>query len=1072
MAIDGYYRSPSIAGDTVVFVSEDDIWQVDRRGGPARRITSGWGSAIRPWISHDGQYLAYTGREEGDTEIYIMPAPGGAATRLTYWGANSVVAGFSPESEVIAATNYGNPFRSWFQLYGISPSGAGTPRLLPYGPAQSIAFGPHGGIVLGRYTSDPALWKRYRGGTAGQLWIDAQGTGHFIRYDGVDGNLASPMWLSQRIYFLSDHEGYGNLYSMTPNGSDLKRHTDHDTYYARNAKTDGHRIVYHAGADLFVFDPELSESTRIAVDYHSQRSQREPLYAESAKFVTEAAVNRDGSAVAVTTRGKLFVMGPWAGPTHQIGAPDGVRYRLSTWLPDDAGMVAVSDDGGEERLEIQYLDGDRPPVYYVGYDIGHPISLKVSPDGQFAALTNQRLELWIADLKAYTLKHVDTSPQSRITGLDWSPDSRWLAYGFPMSDRTSCIKLYNLSDNLSYEVTAPKFIDADPVFDPKGRYLYFLSYRTFNPVMDTLRFDYGFVKGGKPYVIPLQNTLTSPFLLQPKPLIESAKAHESTEPSDSPQPIEIDLDGIQNRILAFPVDEGQYMELAASADRVFWTTVEPEGRLSHDIFGSDPEGKATLHGFHLDTLKSEVVAEKVSNFGINADHTILTVRQGTRLRILKSDQKIDPKETKPGRDSGLVNLDRITLRIDRGAEWTQMLREAWRLMRHNFWSANMSGVDWQQVYQRYLALLPRVATRGELSDVMWEMQGELATSHAYEMGGDYAAEPRHRIGLLAADMVWDDKYHGYRITHIVSGDSFEKQGDSPLHSPGVNVHPGDLIRAVDGHPVSAEVPPQAWLIDKADEPVALTIQSSQDPSQSRTAVIVPLSQEMYARYREWTDKNRQYVKDASMGRVGYVHIPDMGAHGFSEFYRAYLAEVSHEALIIDIRYNGGGHVSPLLLQTLSRKRIGYDVPRWGQAAPYPAESPAGPVVALTNQNAGSDGDIFSHAFQLMHLGPLIGTRTWGGVIGIDVRYALVDGTITTQPEFSYWFVDVGWGVENHGVDPDIVVDNTPEDYVTGRDAQLHRAVQEVLKLLDEHPSGLPDFGPRPHLGAPPLRPRF
>ncbi len=1071
MDIDGYYRSPSVAGDIVIFVSEDDIWQVDRRGGTARRITAGWGSAVRPWISPDGTYIAYTGREEGDSEIYMMASEGGPARRLTYWGANSVVAGFSPSGEIIASTNYGGPFRSWFQLYAIDPKNISKTRPLPYGPAHSISFGTQGGVVLGRYTQDPALWKRYRGGTAGQLWIDASGTEQFIRYDGVNGNFASPMWIGSRIYFISDHEGYGNLYSITPSGAELQRHTDHDTYYVRNAKTDGRLVVYHAGADLFVFDPQFGESTRIAISYHSQHTQREPLYAEPTKFLSEVSINDTGTQLAVVTRGKIFSMGPWQGPVRQVGIPDGVRYRLTSWLPDGSGLVTISDDGGEEGLEIHYTD-DKPSVRFMGTDLGHVVALKVSYDGQFAAVTNQRLELWIADLKAFTLKKVDVSPQARIGDMDWSPDSRWLAYAYPMTDHTSCIKIYNLSNNQTYEATTPQFIDGQPVFDPKGRYLYFLSYRVFDPVMDTLRFDYGFVKGGKPYVILLQNDLTSPFLQDPKPLYEDPSKNGNSHKIDTPtvSPTVIDLEGISQRILAFPVEEAQYKQLAASADAIFWTTVAPEGRLSHEIFGSEPEGKATLHKFHLDTLKSDVVGEKISEFSINSSHQILSIRQGTRIRVIKTDQKIDTKDTAPGKDTGLVNLDRITLRVDRPAEWAQMLRESWRLLRDNFWTANMSGIDWENIYQRYLALLPRVATRGELSDLIWEMQGELGTSHAYEMGGDYRPEPHHRIGLLGADLTWDEKHHGYRITHVVSGVSFEKQCDSPLRAPGVRVGVGDIIQSVDGHPVSRDLPPQVWLVDKAEHPVALRIQNGSDAASTRTVIIEPLSQELKARYREWVAKSREYVKTATANRVGYVHIPDMGAQGFSEFYRSYLAEIQHDALIVDIRYNGGGHVSSLLLQTLARKRIGYDIPRWGQPTPYPAESVLGPIVALTNQNAGSDGDIFSHAFQLMRLGPLIGTRTWGGVIGIDVRYALVDGTITTQPEFSYWFMDVGWGVENHGVDPDIVVDNTPQDYVAHHDRQLARAVKEILALLEANPVQVPDFGPRPNLAVSHLGP--
>ncbi len=1067
IAEEGYYRSPSIAGDTVAFVSEDDVWVVDRRGGTARRLTAGWGAAVRPWLSPDGRYLAYTGKEEGDTEIYIMPGEGGETRRLTYWGANSMVAGYSPEGRLVVASNYGTPFRSWFNLYTIDPE-RGDVEKLPFGPAQSVAFGPTGGVVLGRYTSDPALWKRYRGGTAGQLWIDRDGSGTFTQYNGVNGNFASPMWIGHRIYFISDHEGYGNLYSMAPTGDDLRRHTDHNTYYARNAKTDGARIVYHAGANLYVFDPALGESIEIAVNYRSQRAQREPIYPSAEQYLTEATVNSDGTRIGVTTRGKLFHLGPWAGPVVALGATDGVRYRLSRWLPDDRGMVTISDDGGEEVLEIHYIDPAEPTVRFVGHNLGHVETLAISPDGQFAALTNERMELWLADLKALTTKIVDTSLQARIANLDWSPDSRWIAYEFAHTEHTSSIRLYSLSENRQVDATRPQFADGHPFFDPKGRYLYFLSYRTFDPIPDTMRFDYDFTKGGKPYLIPLEADRTSPFVREPSPLIDTP-AHDSQDPDAGPLVTKIDTDGIQDRVLPFPVEEGQYRQLGASAQDVFWTTVEPEGRLSKTSMGQSEEPRATLHRFEWSTLKTETVADKVFRFDLNQDRTLMVIAQRRKIRVVKAGQKVDPKETKPGKESGIVDLDRIVLKVDRGAEWNQMLREAWRLMRNNFWTQNMSGIDWNAIYDRYLALLPRVGTRGELSDLMWEMQGELGTSHAYEMGGDYRSEPQHRLGSLACDLVWDNERHGYQITHIVTGDSFEPNATSPLRSPGINVEVGDLIKAVNGHPVSRDISPRMWLVDTAGDDVALTILSAQD--ERRTVIIQPLEQEQYARYREWVTQNREMVHHATSNRVGYVHIPDMGARGFSEFYRSYLSEVHHDALIVDIRFNGGGHVSPLILQTLGRKRIGYDIPRHGRPYPYPSESVLGPIVALTNQNAGSDGDIFSKAFQLMQLGPLVGTRTWGGVIGIDVRYGLVDGSITSQPEYSYWFNDVGFGVENYGVDPDIIIDNTPQDYREGRDAQLERTIEEILGLLERHPAQVPEFGPRPHLAPGKLAPR-
>jgi tricorn protease len=375
----------------------------------------------------------------------------------------------------------------------------------------------------------------------------------------------------------------------------------------------------------------------------------------------------------------------------------------------------------------------------------------------------------------------------------------------------------------------------------------------------------------------------------------------------------------------------------------------------------------------------------------------------------------------------------------------------------------MSGIDWAAIYKQYAPLVERVSSRSELSDLLWELQGELGTSHAYEMGGEYRHGPNYRQGFLGVDWAYDEERNRYRIARIVRGNPSERTASSPLAAPGINVRAGDAILAIDGQRVGPERGPQELLVNQADNEVQLTVESAES-GETRVVVVKALSTETPARYREWVEHNRKLVHEASNNRVGYVHIPDMGAHGYAEFHRSYLAEYDYPALLIDVRWNGGGHVSGLLLEKLARRRIGYDFPRWGRPEPYPQESPRGPMVALTNEHAGSDGDIFSHSFKLMGLGPLIGMRTWGGVIGIHPRHRLVDNTVTTQPEFSFWFKDVGWNVENYGTDPDIEVDIAPQDFARGDDPQLSRAIAECLRLIEEHPTLEPDPGERPRLG--------
>ncbi len=1068
MSEPGYYRYPTIAQGQVVFVSEDDLWTVPQTGGAARRLTSGWGTASRPILSPDGQHIAFVGREEGDSEVYVMDAQGGPLTRLTYLAAGTQPVAFDPDGSLIISSNAGQPFRSLFMLYRVPLSG-GEPIAMNLGPANNIAYGPGGLMALGRNTTDPARWKRYRGGTRGQLWLGHRGSDAFTRYEGANGNFAAPVWVGTRLYFISDHEGYANIYSVTAEGRDLTRHTDHETYYVRNAASDGHVIVYHAGGDLYLLNPEDGSDTRIPIQYFSQRTQSEIHYAPAADYWTEYQLSENGASVLITTRGKLFHMGTWEGPATALGITEGVRYRQSTPVPGGSQILTISDDGGEEGLAL--IDSATNALQSLPGAFGEPNGLKVSPDGQFAALSNNRGELWVADLKALTLLRVDGSSYGPIHGMNFAPDSRWIAYSMQNGAKTSAIKVYNLKTQAIHTLTHPVLMDAEPVWDPKGRYLYFLSYRVFDPVYDNLRFDLSFPNGMHPYVIVLQDQKRSPFQPAPRPLVEKSSPAAGAE--DAPEAaalVSIDMPGILDRCLPFPVREGLYRQLACDADHVYWTTVEPHGSINNSFY-AEAGGHATLSHFSLKDLKEEVLATHIASFALSADRTAMALRQGKRLRVIKTGDKADDKTAPtPGRDTGYVDLHRISLAVNRPAEWNQMLREAWRLMRDNFWSPTMSGHDWDEIFRRYQRLLPRIATRSDFSDLIWEMQGELGTSHAYELGGDYRAEPKNRVGFLAADWTWDAAHNGFRITRIVHGDSSQAGETSPLLAPGTGVSEGDILVMIDNKPVAPDLPPPSHLINKAGQEVRIRFLKSGTFEPVET-VVVPLAQEMPARYRAWVKTNAQKVHEATHGRIGYVHIPDMGPKGFAEFYKAYLAESERDGLIVDVRFNGGGHVSQLILENLQRKRLGYDVPRHGQPEPYPGDSILGPIVALTNEYAGSDGDIFSHSFKLMNLGPLVGERTWGGVIGISVRHRLVDGSVTTQPEFSFWFNDVGWGVENYGTDPTIPVANTPHDYAQRHDAQLHRAIEEALTRLEEHPPHVPDFSDRPHIAPDHLPPR-
>jgi tricorn protease len=1220
---DGYYRFPTIHQDTIVFVSEDDLWSVARQGGVARRLTSNLGEVNYPALSPDGEWLAFVGREEGMPEVYLMPAAGGSARRMTYLNHTCQVLGWTPDGRhILFSTNYGHFHPQEFTIYTVAiDAAAGQVAPASVGPARTIAYGPDGGVVIGRNTGDPARWKRYRGGTAGHLWIDRTGEGAFDRFlPDLRGNLASPMWLSDadggRIYLISDHEGIGNLYSVTPAGNDLRRHTDHADFYARNPSTDGTRIVYHAGADLYVYDSTVSQNVKVDVAYRSPRVQRNRKFSPAIAYLDSARLNPMGDALAVTTRGKAFTFFNHEGPVMQIGQRDGVRYRLPDFLNDDQYLVMVDDANGEEELVIFSADLAEAPRRLPGLDIGRPVALKVSPIEDKIALSNHRQELLIIDLKSGEVTRVDRSEWRPIAGMDWSPDGRWLAYGFGVGLNATEIRLYHLpdpqptpeagaEDNAKdsaapdaarqteqhpnpVAVTRPILHDVAPSFDPGGNYLYFLSYREFNPVYDNLHFDLSFPWGMRPYLLLLRADLPNPFLPRPdgddeddheddedgddhdgddhdgddhehsdehdgerdddedddsesddedaapvddewqrrhpsrrhpsrrdrremtpsaarKPVSDEenhaankANRHKRDDEKRKPRPVEIDLEGIERRILAFPLPDSRYGQIAGAPGRAIFTTYSLHGALDGEESWGDGEEEegGSLRAWVFKDYKSEAIAENVATFELSRNRKKLLYFCGRRLRVIPATEKA-PGDSGPGRRGGWIDLFRIKVSVAPPSEWEQMVREAWRLQRDHFWAEDMAEVDWHAVYARYHPLLDRVSSRSEFSDLVWEMQGELGTSHAYEFGGDYRPSPHYSQGVLGAEFVWDVAAGGYRIENIVEGDPWRAEATSPLAAPGVDVRVGDILLAVNGQRLDETTSPAQLLVNQAGQEVLLTLaprptetsasdaaasdvapgivpdaasedEASPPKPELRAVIAKTIHNDEKARYRAWVEAKRRQVHEATAGRIGYVHIPDMGTHGYAEFHRGFLAEVMRDGLIVDVRYNSGGHVSQLLLEKLARRRIGYDAARWGGVAPYPSESVAGPRVALTNELAGSDGDIFCHSFKLLGLGPLIGKRTWGGVIGISPRHPLVDGTITTQPEYSFWFQDVGWMVENYGTDPDIEVEMTPQDYVAGRDPQLERAITEVLRLLVEQPIVKPDRSTRPSRALPRL----
>ncbi len=1054
----GYFRFPAVFKNKVVFTSEDDLWEVPLEGGAARRLTAGRGFFLYPQFSPDGKQLAFASAEEGYNEVYVMPSEGGDLSRLTYLGAMSIPCGWlDAETVLFRSTAY--EAHNVTGLCAVAAKG-GLSKPLLLGPASSISLSETGEAVLARPgRAEQTSWKRYRGGRAGKLWIAPALDAEYQPLIDLDGNLACPLWAAARVYFISDHEDVGNLYSCTAEGLDLRLEAEHKDFYIRNPATDGQTIVYHAGGDVFAFDIATRTSRKLAIDYHSQRTQRQRRYVEAAKYLEAADLDPKGERGVYSVRGQIHHMRHWDGPVSAHCVP-GSRCRLARFLADGHRVITVVDrDNGDECLEIwDTQDYTLKPVPVPANGTGAEgwgrfTRLEASPKGEHVAFANHRNELWLLDLTSGAARKLAANSFGAMGTFAWSPDGRWLAFQKTEGRDQSMIAIASVETGGIHTVTEPLFEDFAPSFDPEGRYLYFLSDRMLNPVYDAVQFELSFPKAVLPCLVTLRKDTPSPFF-------EAATDEKDDNGGDKGKDlkVEIDFDGISSRILAFPVQEGRYWTIAGLKKKAVWLSFPVKGALMQS-WPPEPAAEATLEAYDFKKLKVETLGVGLSGFKLSADRKQTLLFAGRRLRVLKAGEKVEDEGAKT-RAGGWIDLQRLKVLIEPEAEWKQMLHEAWRLQRDHFWRADMSKVDWKEVLLRYAPLVERVNCRSEFSDLVLEMQGELGTSHAYDLGrGDYREPPRYPIGFLGANFTWDEAAGGYRIDDFLRGDPWSLSEACPLRAPGVQLEAGDVITAVNGQQLNAEVTPHRALMHRAGTEVYLSVKSADTSRQVRVRT---LRSEQSARYRDWVEHNRDYVREATGGHAGYIHVPDMMARGFAEFHRHFLRDYDCDGLIVDVRYNSGGHISQLLLEKLCRRRLGARFSRWFGVYPTPTESPAGPMVALTNEFAASDGDIFSHTFKMKKAGPLIGRRTWGGVIGIWPRHNLADGGITTQPEFSHWFADVGWKVENYGTDPDIDIDIAPHEFRQGKDPQLDRGIAELLKLFETRPPfrPVPEDDPR------------
>ncbi|MFF3768042.1 S41 family peptidase [Streptomyces sp. NPDC001922] len=1124
MSDGAYLRFPHLHDGLLCFAAEDDLWvaplpAAGATPGRAHRITVDRTRVGHPRFSPDGTLIAFTTWRSLDPEIHLAPVAGGPARRLTYWGSTDTrVCGWTPDGHILAVASHGQPFSYYSWGYKVSTDGGPGGRL-PWGPISDIAVadvaagGPgeppgapaegteHRTLLLtGKPPHEPASWKRYRGGAKGRLFLHGRRL-----LPELNGHLDCPMFVAGRIAFLSDHEGIGNLYSCLPDGSDLRRHTDHDRFYARHASTDGSRVVYQCAGDLWLaedFSP-AGAPRKLEVRLGGPRAGRRRYQIPASSHVDSLSVDDTGRASAICVRGSLYWLTHRDGPARTITDVPGVRIRLPEILGATGRVAYITDAEGEDAVEIAPLPRagtTGAPQRMAAGALGRVHGLVASPDGQRLAVATHDGRLLVlrvpaepaataggdgpdgeggtaapadgpadprAEQQEAEVTEVIRSANGPVKDLAFSPDSAWLTWSHPGIGRSlRQIKLARLTDRHIIDVTNGRFEDEEPVFTGDGRYLAFLSWRGFDPVYDVHTGDLSFPLGCRPYLVPLSSATPSPFALS----AEGRTAAGGLDPVDTrgDGSVLVEAEGLASRVTPFPVAASKYSALRPVAGGgLVWLRWPISGALGETFaHPADTTGRPTLEHFDVVRAKRTELASGLDWFAVSGDGTRLVVNDDGDLSAVPA--------TETGDSDSTVHLDlrRIMHEVDPEAEWRQAYAEAGRIVRAYYWERHMCGVDWDGVLDQYRPLVERVASPDEFADLLREVLGELGTSHAYVAPARRNEGPPHYqrpIGLLGANFA-HTRDGRWAVSRILPGESSDSRARSPLAGSGIRE--GAVLTHVDGRPVDPVTGPFPLLAGAGGTTVELTFEPPGGTGPPRRVAIVPLIDERPLRYQDWVAKRRAVVREAGGGRCGYLHIPDMGGSGWAQFNRDLRMEMARDALIVDVRGNAGGNISDLVVEKLTRTIVGWDLTRDAQPVSYPSDAPRGPVVGLADEMTSSDGDMITAAFKLLGLGPVVGLRTWGGVVGMTGRHRLGDGTVITVPMNAAWFEGYGWGVENHGVEPDIEVERTPLDWAEGRHRQLDDAVAVALDLLEQHPPVIPpDHSGVPDLRRPELPPR-
>lgn len=1048
-------RFPAIHGNQIVFTYSGDLYTTDTSGGLARKLTSDEkGYEMFARFSPDGKHIAFTGQYDGNTEVFLIPAEGGIPKRLTYTatlGRDDVSDRMGPNNIVMTWRDNENiVFRSRKQTFNdfkgqlfLANVNGGMAEELPLPCGGFCSYSPDKSkLAFNRVFREFRTWKYYKGGMADDIWIYDFKT---KQTEQITSNIFQdmfPMWHGDKIYFLSERERPTNLYSYDLKTKETKKVTDFKEFDIKFPSLGDNAIVFENGGYIYIFDfATLSTrkvNIRIAGDFITGRSQMK----DASKFINTISLAPDGKRVAVGARGDIWTIPAKSGITRNLTNTPGVHDRDVAWSPDGQFIAFISDQSGEDEIYIQKQDGSSKPLQVTKNADTYKYAVVWSPDSKKILWADKMLRLQYVDIDSKAITLTDQAISWEFNDYNWSPDSKWIVYTYPSRRTTSRIFLYELATKTKIAVTDTWYDAGDATFSSDGKYIVFTSNRDFNPTYSQTEWNHSYSNMARVYMVTLTKATPNPFTLQNDEVVIKEGNRAFANPDkivkvDSATlknvVVKVDPDGIIDRIIAFPVEAGNYFNISCIGDYVYY------------IKGGRTGG---LMMFNLKDLKESNLGE-FGQYEISADYNKMLVGEHGKYAVI--DLPRGGKIEVPA----WIDLSNMKVMVDLKAEWAQIYHESWRQMKYFLYAPNMQGVNWENIQKKYEPLLSYINNRNDLNYIIGEMIGEISIGHSYVSGGDKPAPDRIKMGLLGAKITRDASGY-YKISRILKGENWTSESRSPLTEVGVDAKEGDFILAINGKSTKEMRDINEALVNKADVQVELTLNATASEAGARKVIVVPTDNEAGLYYYNWVQDNIKKVSDATNGEVGYIHIPDMGVEGLNEFVKHFYPQLSKRALIIDDRGNGGGNVSPMIIERLNREMTMISMSRNTDAAPGRLEMQWGPKCILIDNYSASDGDLFPYQFKKLKIGKSIGKRTWGGVVGIRGSLPFVDGGQMMRPEFAPYDTEgKNWIIEGHGVDPDIEVDNDPAKEYEGEDQQLNKAIDQMMEELKSWPKELP-----------------